>query len=113
MKLIGKGEGQPPKQAKQHFGQTGITKVSQEDGSQRLHVSVSHFFPGGGAEMYASPTERVYYGLSGSLIVRNKNGEAYPVGPGDTLFIPPGEERSIEAVGTEPATILVIIVKLG
>src|SRR3972149_6210004 len=96
MKLITKDQGQPPKQAKQHFGQSGITKVSQEDGSQRLHVSVSHFLPGGGAEMYASPTERVYYGISGSLMVKGKNGDVYPVGPGDVLFIPPGEERSIE-----------------
>jgi len=112
MKLITKDQGQPPKQAKQHFGQSGITKVSQEDGSQRLHVSVSHFLPGGGAEMYASPTERVYYGISGSLMVRGKNKDEYLLGPGDVLYIPPGEERSIEAVGTEPATMLVIIVKL-
>ena len=112
MKLIKKDQGQPPKQAKQHFGQTGITKVSQEEGSRRLHVSVSHFFPGGGAEMYASPTERIYFGIAGSLIVRNKNGDEYVVEPGDVLYIPPGEERSIEAAGTEPATMLVVIVKL-
>jgi len=112
MKLIKKDQGQPPKPAKQHFGQSGITKVSQEDGSQRLHVSVSHFLPGGGAEMYASPTERVYYGISGSLIVRGKAEDEYLIGPGDVLYIPPGEERSIDTVGTEPATMLVIIVKL-
>ncbi len=112
MKLIKKDQGQPPKQAKQHFLQSGVTKVSQEDGSRRLHVSVSHFLPGGGAEMYASPTERVYYGLSGVLMMRGKNKDEYLLGPGDTLYIPPGEERSIEVVGTEPATMLVIIVKL-
>jgi quercetin dioxygenase-like cupin family protein len=112
MKLIKEDQGQPPKQAKQHFGQIGVTKVSQEDGSQRLHVSVSHFLPGGGAEMYASPTERVYYGIAGTLVVKGKNKDEYLIGPGDTLYIPPGEERSIGVVGTEPATMLVIIVKL-
>jgi len=112
MKLILKDQGQPPKAAKQHFLQSGVTKVSEADGSQRLHVSVSHFLPGGGAEMYASPTERVYYGLSGSVMVKGKNKDEYLVGPGDTLFIPPGEDRSIETVGTDPATILVVIVKL-
>jgi len=112
VKLIKKGEGQEPKQAKRHFAQSGITKVSAAEGSQRLHVSVSHFLPNGGAEMYASPTERVYYGLSGVLMVKGKQGDEYLLEPGDTLYLPPGEERSIETVGTEPATMLVVIVNL-
>jgi len=113
MKLVKKNQGQAPELAKRHFNQGGVTKVSQEDGTtKRLHVSVSHFLPGGGAEMYSSPTERVYYGISGALMVRGKAGEEYLVEEGDVLFIPPGEERSIETVGTYPATILVVIVKL-
>ena len=111
MKLVKKGQGKS-EAAKRHFGQWGTTKMSLEEGSQRLTVGVSHFLPQGGAEMYASPTERVYFGISGSLMVRGKEGDEYLVEPGDVLYIPPGEERSIEAVGTEPATILVVIVKL-
>jgi quercetin dioxygenase-like cupin family protein len=111
VKLVKKGQGKS-EVAKRHFGQWGITKMSLEEGSQRLTVGVSHFLPQGGAEMYASPTERVYFGISGSLLVRGKKGDEYLVEPGDVLYIPPGEERSIEAVGTEPATILVVIVKL-
>lgn len=112
MKLIKNDQGQP-KQAKRHFGQCGITKVSPAEDSQRLHVSISHFLPQeGGAEMYASPTERAYFGISGSLLVKGKKGDEYLVEPGDVLFIPPGEERSIEAVGTETATMLVVIVNL-
>ncbi len=113
MKLVKKDQGQTPKAAKQHFNQGGVTKVSQEDGTtKRLHVSVSHFLPAGGAEMYASPTERIYYGISGALMVKSKSGDKYLVEEGDVLYIPPGEERSIETVGTYPATILVVIVKL-
>ena len=113
MKLVKKGQGQAAKAAKRHFNQSGTTLVGQEDGTtKRLHVSVSHFLPGGGSEMYASPTERIYYGISGALMVRGKKKDEYLLGPGDVLFIPPGEERSIEAVGTEPATMVVIIVKL-
>lgn len=111
MKLVKKDQGKADV-AKRHFGQWGITKVSPEEGSQRLTASVSHFLPQGGAEMYASPTERVYFGMSGSIMVRGKKGDEYLLEPGDVLYIPPGEERSIEAVGTEPATILVVIVKL-
>jgi quercetin dioxygenase-like cupin family protein len=111
MRLVKRGEGKT-EAAKRHFGQWGISMMSPGEGSQRLTVSLSHFLPQGGAEMYASPTERVYFGLSGMLKVRGKKGEEYVVGPGDVLYIPPGEERSIEAVGTEPASMLVIIVKL-
>ena len=111
MKLIKKGDGEA-KSAKRHFAQSGITKVSPETGSQRLRVSVSHFLPDGGAEMYASSTERVYFGISGSLMVKSGKGDKYIVEPGDVLFIPPGEERSIETVGNEPATMLVVVVNL-
>jgi len=111
MKLIKKGDGEA-KSAKRHFAQSGITKVSTDTGSRRLRVSVSHFLPGGGAEMYASGTERVYFGISGSLMVKGAEGDQYIVEPGDVLFIPPGEERSIETVGIDPATMLVIIVNL-
>ena len=112
VKLIKKGDGQEPKEAKRHFAQSGITKVSKAEGSRRLHVSVSHFLPKGGAEMYDSATERVYYCLSGALMVKGNKGDEYLVEQGDTLYIPPDEERSIETVGTEPATMLVIIVNL-
>jgi quercetin dioxygenase-like cupin family protein len=111
MKLIKKGKGRA-EVAKRHFGQWGINKVGPEEGSQRLSIGISHFLPQGGAEMYASPAERIYFGIAGSLIVRGKNGDEYVVEPGDVLYISPGEERSIEAVGTEPATMLVVIVKL-
>ncbi len=111
MKLIRKDEGQVSV-AKRHFNQLGISKVGAEEGSQRLHISVSHFLPQGGAEMYASATERAYFGISGLIKVKGKDENEYLIEPGDTLYIPPGEERSIETVGTEPATMLVIIVKV-
>lgn len=111
MKLIKKGEGER-EVAKRHFGQWGIKQLSPKEGSHRLSVTVSHFLPQGGAEMYASPVERVYFGISGSIMVRGKKGDEYLVQPGDMLYIPPGEERSIEAVGAEPASMLVVIVNL-
>ena len=111
MKLIKKGEGEHH-EVKRHFDQWGLNKVSAKDGAQRLNVGLSHFLPQGGAEMYASPTERIYFGISGSLMVKGTQGDEYLVEPGDVLYIPPDEERSIEAVGTEPASMLVIIVNL-
>jgi len=114
MKLVKKNQGKASsKPAKGHFNQSGVTKVSQVDGTtKRLHVSVSHFLPGGGAEMYASPTERIYYGISGALMVKGKGRDEYLLEAGDVLYLPPGEERSIETFGNSPATMLVVIVKL-
>ncbi|MEW6669816.1 MAG: cupin domain-containing protein [Thermodesulfobacteriota bacterium] len=113
MKLVKKNQGQSPKAAKRHFMQSGVTKVSDEDGTtKRLHVSVSHFLPGGGSEIYASPTERIYFGMSGTLLVKGKAGDEYLLEEGDVLYLPPGEERSISTVGNSPATMLVVIVKL-
>lgn len=111
MKLIKKGQGKHI-EVKRHFDQWGLNKVGAEDGSQRLTASISHFLPQGGADMYASSAERIYFGISGSIMVRGKQGDEYLVEPGDVLYIPPGEERSIEVVGTEPGSMLVIIVRL-
>lgn len=111
MKLIKKGEGEHV-EAKRHFNQWSLRKVGAKEGAQRLNTSISHFLPQGGAEMYASPTERIYYGISGSITVKGKQGDEYLLEPGDVLYIPPGEERSIENMGTEPGSMLVIIVQL-
>lgn len=111
MKLIKREEGLA-KTAKKHFLQCGVSKVSTERESIRLNCSVSHFLPGGGAEMYASPTERAYFGLTGTLNIKDKQGNEFVLEPGDTLYLPPGEERSIEVLGNEPATMLVVIVNL-
>lgn len=112
MKLIKKSQGKLS-QAKRHFGQLSVTKIKPEEGTQRLSVSCSHFLPQGGAEMYPSSIERAYYCISGSLMVRGKEGEQYLLEPGDLLYIGPGEDRSIEVVGNEPATALVIKVDLA
>ena len=112
MKLIKKNEGKAEDHPPRHFNMWAMGKINAEIGSKRLNVGISHFLPNGGAEMYPSPTERGYFGISGSILVKGKKGDEYVVGPGDMLFIPPGEERSIEVVGAEPATMLVIIVKL-
>ena len=112
MKLIKKGDGERVGEVAKHFGQWSLGKIGIKDGTQRVHVGISHFLPKGGAEMALSAAERIYYGISGALMVRSKEGEEYLVEAGDVLYIPPQQERSIEAVGTEPASMLVIIINL-
>lgn len=107
MKLIQKGDGQQY-EGKGHFNCWNMRKLSAETDSQQLNISISHFLPHGGAEMSSSPHERVYFGLSGSILVKGEAQE-YLLEPGDLIYIAPGEERAVQVPGTEPATILVII----
>ena len=107
MKFVQEGEGQQY-EGKGHFNCWNMRKLSTEVDSQQLSISISHFLPHGGAEMSSSPKERVYFALSGSLLVKGKE-EEYLLEPGDLIYIAPGEERAVEVTGTEPSTVLVII----
>jgi len=111
MKLIKKGEGEPY-EAEGHFGVWSMRKLFAGKDSQRLIIGLSHFLPQGGVEMApASSSERTYFILSGSLLVKGKS-EEYLLGQGDMLYIGPGEEREIQAQGSEPCTVLLSIAKL-
>ena len=107
MQVVKKGEGQPY-EAKRHFGVWSVRKLAAEKDSQ-VNVSLSHFLPQGGAEMSSSPKERVYFVVSGSMVVKEK-AEEYVLEAGDLIYIAAGEDREIQVPGPEPVTILVIIV---
>jgi quercetin dioxygenase-like cupin family protein len=62
---------------------------------------------GGGVNKGAAPGELIYYGLTGSLRVKTKS-EEYILEPGDTIYIPAGEEREFQAIGSDPTTIIVV-----
>jgi len=110
MKLIKHGEG-VHYEAKNHTDCYAMNKLVVGTDTRRFTVGMSHFLPGGGAAMSSSPKERAYYVLSGSIRITGKSAD-YVVSPGDLMYIPAGEERAFQALGTEPATILVIIVDI-
>lgn len=95
--------------AAKHFGVYGLQKIT-EDQSKRITVCYSYFQPDGGAEMSASPKERVYYVVNGSITVNGKDGESHLLNPGDLIYIAPGEERDMIINGGKPAEVLVFIV---
>jgi quercetin dioxygenase-like cupin family protein len=96
-------------EAKKHFNCWTGHKVTPGETSKRLNIGYSHFLPNGGAEMSASPLERIYYLLTGSMAVKDKNEEEFIMQPGDMVYIAPDEERSVRILGPEIATILVIM----
>jgi quercetin dioxygenase-like cupin family protein len=110
MKLVKSSDGQYY-DAQRHTQCWAVHKLTPGPESKRLNISYSHFLPNGGAEMSASPLERAYFVVSGTLQVKGKN-EEYTLNPGDLLYIGAGEERSVSIIGTQPASILVIMSKI-
>jgi quercetin dioxygenase-like cupin family protein len=109
MKCIKKSEG-TVYEAPKHFNVWSARKLGDQD-TQRLMVSISHFLPNGGVEMSGSPTEKMYYVISGSMIVKTKTQEC-TLKQGDIAYFAPHEEREIKIVGDDVCTILVAIVKV-
>lgn len=97
----------PPK----HFGCVSMRLTGKEEtGITKFWTGMSHFLPGGGAEWdyEDSPTEKVYFVLSGEMTVKDKNGE-HTLKQYDSLYIPPKEGRSMLNKSNLPCTVLVSI----
>ncbi len=109
MKVVRRIEGERYPAA-DHFNVWSAVKVKEGE-SVRTTVAWSHFLPDGGAKMKPSARERLYYIISGSITVTGKDGE-HVLNPGDSIYIPPNEDRSISVNNNEPATMLVIIVRV-
>jgi quercetin dioxygenase-like cupin family protein len=111
MKVVRKSEG-TPYEAPLHFNVWSTRKLASEKDTARTAVSLSHFQPNGRCDMSGSPAEKVYFIVSGSMAVKNKAGEEAVLSPGDIVYFSGGEERECHTVGTDPCTVLVLIVKV-
>lgn len=96
-----------PYDAPGHFGVYGLQKFIKE--SDRVKVFYSYFQPNGGCEMGASPTEKIYYIVKGSITVKG-NGESHVLNKGDLIFIGADEEREMIINNGKPAEVLVFII---
>lgn len=101
-----------PYEAKGHFGvSTMRIHGKAETGAEKFWLGFSTFLPGGGADYSGedSPTEKVYYVLTGEMTVRDKEGNAYVVHANEAICFAPHEGRSLKNETNEPATMLVIV----
>lgn len=94
--------------AAKHSHVFGLQKITEAQ-SKRTTVCYSYFQPNGGAQMSASPKERVYYVVSGSITV-NGPGETHLLNAGDLIYIAPDEQRDMVINDGKPAQVLVFIV---
>lgn len=73
--------------------------------SEVLWLGVSQVLPGGGIDSSASPEEKFYVVLEGSLVFETPEGRA-ELGPWDSCRIAPNEPRSLRNETNRTATVL-------
>lgn len=71
-------------------------------------MGLSHFLPGGGAALDASPFEKVYVVLEGEVTVEAK-GERVVLCAHDSCVIPANEARTVANEGQWPVAMLVML----
>jgi quercetin dioxygenase-like cupin family protein len=98
-----------PYEAPNHRGYCSLRLFGLDAGGPtRFSVGLSHFLPGGGAGPDASPTEKVYYVLSGELTLI-AGGREMLLRANDSCFIGPNETREIINRGNDVVTMLVAV----
>lgn len=98
-----------PYEADRHFDMRGL-RLQGFDASpaENFWVGLSCFLPGGGAESDATPVEKVYVVLDGTVTVITDEGETQ-LGPLDSCYLKPGERRAILNNTNRPASMLVVM----
>lgn len=74
---------------------------------QTFNVGLSHFLPAGGCEYSASPIEKVYVVTEGEVTIVTDLAEV-TLGSYDSVYLAPGEGRSIENRTNRPASMITV-----
>lgn len=92
-------------------GHSGVGPVRLQGGeatpTEHLTVALSHYLPGGEAEMAPQPAETIYVVVAGELVVVSEGTEE-TLYPYDSVHFTPGTVRSVANRTHLPASILVI-----
>jgi quercetin dioxygenase-like cupin family protein len=100
----------PAYQAPKHFDMRSLRLQGLDvTDASFAWVGLSHFLPGGGAEMDSSPLEKIYVVLAGEVTIELGSGERTTLGPLDSCYISGGEARAISNAGNHVATMVVIM----
>src|SRR3954453_2679089 len=98
-----------PYEGPKHFDVSALRLQGFDASSaQSFWVGLSHFLPGGGAEMDATPLEKVYVVVDGEVTIVTEEGDT-TLHPFDSCWIGPNEARAIENRTNRPASMLVVM----
>lgn len=96
-------------EAPKHFDMRGLRLQGFEASpTEGFWVGLSHFLPGGGAESDATPLEKVYVVVDGTVTVSTDDGDT-ELGPLDSCHLTTGERRSIVNATNRPASMIVVM----
>lgn len=102
-------EAAPPYTAPKHFDvRTLRLQGDAVSPAAAFTVGLSVFLPAGGAEMDATPLEKVYVVLEGEVTVTTTDGDV-SLGPLDSCYLAPGEARAIANRTNRAASMLVVM----
>ena len=92
-----------PAPADNFTGRVWFGPVSRSD-DRTLSVLGVSFDPGARTDWHTHPDGQVLYVVAGSGKVGTADGEVVTIGPGDTVYAPPGEEHWHGASAASPMT---------
>ena len=95
-------------EAKGHFDVRTTRLHDAKDVGGDITLGLSHFLPGGGAEMAKSPKELIYYIIKGEMTVMTEDGKEHRLLEGDSIHLSPNEGRSSRNTGNISAEMLVV-----
>ena len=99
-----------PYEAPKHFDMRGLRLQGLDaSGASFAWVGLSHFLPGGGAEMDAGPAEKIYVVLDGEITIELGGGQIEHLRRYDSCWLGAGEARAIRNIGNSVASMLVIM----
>ncbi len=98
-----------PYVAPKHFDMRSL-RLQGFDASpaEAFWVGLSQYLPGGGAESDATPVEKVYVVLEGTVTVTTDEGDT-ELGPLDSCHLASGERRAVSNTTNLPASMLVVM----
>ena len=93
-----------------HYNMTPLRLHGIEAGkTEKFICGLSHFEPGGGAEMSSSDTEKIYFCIEGEITVVLDDGTQETLGLWDSCHLEPGVAREIKNISDKRASIVVVI----
>ena len=98
-----------PYEAPKHVDCTAL-RLQGFDASdaQAFNVGLSHFLPGGGVALDATPIEKVYVCTEGEITIVTEQGEA-TLQRYDSIYLAPNEARAIENRTNLPASMITVM----
>jgi len=82
--------------------------ISKERGAPNFAMRLFEVEPGGYTPHHTHPWEHEIFILSGKGLAVGEEGEK-PIGPGNVIYIPPGERHQLRNTGDEPLRFLCLV----